>query len=207
MPQFKRKRTFRRRAGGYGGGYKRRRTTRRYGTRRRMAAGPRRGYGTRIKTEIKSLDIPSLLPVQNNSGRFADDANHDSVIFMTNIKEGAGFNNRIGRKINLKSIRLNGYIAANSSFLRTTTVYPVVFPRQTLRMLVVYDKQFNGAAGVTLSDVLQDVDLNGTATTNGLSSMNLDNRERYKIVWDKKLLCPLRVLQQRMIPLYTETRH
>lgn len=127
------------------------------------------GRSEPLKTpELKSWDNVlavtaqpiGALPLGNNPNCFND------------MIEGTDFFQRVGRKVELKSLRLRGYFLPIGS--STVTAY--------CRMIVLYDAQPN-AAFPAIQDVLQDC--NGGATTSAYSHPNLDNRERIKILRDK----------------------
>lgn len=92
---------------------------------------------------------------------------------MSNIHSGVAtgtdYNNRKGRRINVVSIQLRGYMS-----------YPGAASNETdstmCRIMIIEDSQTNGAAP-TMANILQAV----TPT----SFMNLDNRERFKVHYDR----------------------
>lgn len=57
------------------------------------------------------------------------------------------------------------------------------------RLLIVYDKQPNGAFPI-ISDILQSRDQTGAATTTYSSEINLDNRARFAIIRDMQFYFP-----------------
>lgn len=89
---------------------------------------------------------------------------------------GTGPNQRVGRKICIKSVQIRLTI---SVIVTVTGVAPAVTPAAAMRILLVWDKQVNGAASVPAVS-----DLFATAgTTNAL--LNMDNRDRFAILMDK----------------------
>lgn len=134
--------------------------------------GRSRPYGP----ELKALDVKTeTMGINGNSAAAG-------FLLCNAIQEGSGFFNRIGRKINLKSLMVTADI--EQSFANTSAVDP-----QFARMIVLYDAQPNGVAPV-LSDVLQDVTQSGAASINVYSSINLNNRDRFRILLDKKFKLP-----------------
>lgn len=85
------------------------------------------------------------------------------------VPQGDAENNRIGRKINIRSIWLKGTIFLNVSATAAAAT-------DTVRMILVQDKQANGAV-FTVADVLQNTDYIGFR--------NLANTSRFNILWDK----------------------
>lgn len=104
-----------------------------------------------------------------------------SILAINEVATGSSFFNRIGRKISMKSLRLQAIIK------------PMNVTRAALndwaRLLVVYDRQTNGALP-SISDVIQDTEQNGTNTTNVESGINLNNRDRFMVIIDKKVMIP-----------------
>lgn len=120
-------------------------------------------YTGRGREELKVIDVQS-------GGNVATGTGGGSVILINGVAQGTDYTNRIGRKVMLKSCLLRMNIVpniANSS------------PQgDVVRVMIVYDCQTNAAAPV-LSDIL----LNPTVTYQ--SPMNLNNRDRFKILADK----------------------
>nr|UOF79006.1 capsid protein [Cressdnaviricota sp.] len=120
--------------------------------------------------EIKSLDESSLSQTLSATAQ---------IYPLNLIRAGSSFFNRIGRKINLKSCHLKLYIVP----IRTTA-----FPSY-VRVMLVYDSQTNGALPA-ISDIIQDTDQGGGNTTDATSSANLNNRDRFKILTDWRIVLP-----------------
>jgi len=98
--------------------------------------------------------------------------NHVQVGVMTllnGISQGDDINNRKGRKINLKSFHIKGGIY---------TLATSVADQLVARMALIYDKQSNGVAP-TFAQVYSD------STGHAGSTRNLDNRERFKVIFEK----------------------
>lgn len=98
------------------------------------------------------------------------------------IQVGSSMFNRIGRKIEMRSLRL----VCNINTLNVTraTISP-----QIGRIMVIYDRQTNGA-NPTLTDFLQDTDQAGGNSASTLSGLNMNNRERFVTIIDKKTSLP-----------------
>lgn len=98
------------------------------------------------------------------------------------IQVGSSMFNRVGRKIEMRSIRL----VCNIQTLNVTraTIQPTLG-----RIMIIYDRQTNGA-NPALADFLQDTDQTGANTTNAYSGLNMNNRERFVTLLDKKINLP-----------------
>lgn len=90
-------------------------------------------------------------------------------------KFGTDMFNRIGRKMYMKSILIDGQIISTVALATNELV----------RLIVIYDSQANAAFP---SNVLQDA--NPAAASNVYSQINLDYRERLTILRDIHLLTP-----------------
>jgi len=100
-------------------------------------------------------------------GNFVGTATTAGAIQLLNgVTQGTDYNNRIGRKMLMKSIMCRFIVKLGT----------VDSPGQVIRLLIVYDAQTN-AALPAVTDVLQTADV--------LSPMNLNNRDRFKILSDK----------------------
>lgn len=121
-------------------------------------------------SEIKALDIPSTAYAITSTG---------VVTPLNLIQVGSSFFNRIGRRIEMKSIRVSGDV----NLLRT------VATEDYARIMIVYDRQTNGAVP-TIQDILQTTTQAGANSTTSLSGVNLNNRDRFKIIRDKRLFLP-----------------
>jgi len=98
------------------------------------------------------------------------------------IQVGSSMFNRIGRKIEMKSIRL-------VCDIETLNVTRATITPDIGRIMVIYDRQTNGA-NPAQADFLQDTDQAGTNYTTAFSGLNMNNRERFVTLIDKKLSLP-----------------
>jgi len=138
--------------------------------RARNAAAPRAPmrtggwYGTynrRGRDELKFVDVDDL----------GTSLVTGSVLLLNGIAQGTDYNQRIGRKCQLKSLFIRFTVNVNPGALG------LLAPQgDVVRLLIVYDCQSNGAAPA-ITDVL--------STVNYDSPMNLNNRDRFKILYDK----------------------
>jgi len=108
--------------------------------------------------EFKSVDVTGTPATDTASG----------VLLLNGMARGDEIFERNGREVTMKSIQLT----CQNNVTTGTGV------DQTHRVLLVYDRQANGAA-LTAAQVLTAV--------NVFSPRNLENRRRFKILMDKKL--------------------
>lgn len=125
--------------------------------------------------EVKSIDLPATT---YNVVAPAD------IVCVNLIAPGSSFFNRIGRKIEMKNFRC----VASISFIPPQTPN-TAFQSNYVRMLLVYDRQTNGSFPV-ISDILQTTDFAGTNTTTTYSGVNLNNRDRFSILRDTRIMLP-----------------
>ena len=132
---------------------------------------PTRAYLRRAQVgEIKAVDLAQANYALDSTG---------TVTTLNLIRTGTSFNNRIGRRIKLRSVYIQGQIANSGAAAVAGTV----------RILLVHDKQANGAVP-TYADVIASVDQAGTATSAFLDHMNMNNRDRFNILVDRKIHMP-----------------
>lgn len=114
---------------------------------------------TKFRPEQKNQDlISTALSLPLNAAFSAGQ-------LLTAIAQGTGNGNRVGRKITIKSVQFRGMVkpAAGGGFGQN-------------RILIVYDKQSNGAAP-NITDIL---------TVSGAEAMmNLNNAERFVVICDE----------------------
>lgn len=97
---------------------------------------------------------------------------------INNVSQGTTISQRVGNKINMKSVSLRTTI----SYKNTGTV--TYKDKATVRVMLVYDKQPNGSYP-SVGDILQDTSTNATSTTGFSSNVNIANKNRFVIVRDK----------------------
>lgn len=105
-----------------------------------------------------------------------------NIIAINLVQVGSSMFNRIGRKIEMRSVRVTGT-------MNTFTVTRATLTPDFGRIMIVYDRQTNGAYPA-MADILQDTEQSGTNTTNSLSGLNMNNRERFVTVMDKRFTLP-----------------
>lgn len=140
--------------------------------------------GSTFHGETKALDLGfgATVPVYA-----AGALNSTGLVTPLNmIVAGSSFFNRIGRKIEMKSIRVNGVIAQVGAVTRNC-------PLDYGRIMIVYDRQTN-AAPCLISDILNNVDQGAnnysSAVGGGLIGINLNNRDRFLVLADRRIMLP-----------------
>ena len=116
-----------------------------------------------------------------NSGIITTTNTNGSCFVLNLIQQGSGSWNRVGRKVNLKSLRLKG------SFLVTydTNEGGGITRGNLVRMVVVWDKQPSGNAVPAFDQVFGTTDQDGTEVSGILSPPRYDNMNRFQILRDK----------------------
>jgi len=98
------------------------------------------------------------------------------------IAVGSSMFNRVGRKIEMRSVRLNANIVTLA--VTRATIVP-----DFARIMVVYDRQTNGAFPA-IADIIQDTDQAGTNFNDTMGGLNMNNRERFVTIIDKRITLP-----------------
>lgn len=124
-----------------------------------------RGVGG-MRVEKKVIDINSTGYNIENTGT--------QLQLLNGCVAGSQNYNRIGRKINLKSLQIHG---------RINVADQTVAAGVTCRLLIVFDKQTNGAAPA-YSDIIKSQNISGTTSSTIFDMINLDNRDRFEIIRD-----------------------
>jgi len=128
------------------------------------------------RPEIKLIDGLAATPGGNNLA-----LSTTGVITPVNlIASGSGFNNRIGRKIEMQSLHVTGLITQTGT---ATT------QNDYARICVVYDRQTNGAVPA-YTDIFQNYSATSVTSSTAFSGINPDERERFVILADVRLVLP-----------------
>lgn len=93
-----------------------------------------------------------------------------TVALLNGVAQGADFNQRIGRKITMRSVQIRGLITPQDASVSSNLG----------RIMIIYDTQPNGALPA-ITDVLN--------VASSTSMMNLNNRDRFKILMDEQVGC------------------
>lgn len=143
--------------------------------------------GARGATEVKSVDNlngqPNAIPF-NTAGIVVSPLGSAATPTGGYPVEGAGFYNRIGRRIRMMSLQISGQIAPSTGNAAAVN-------EQFARVLVVYDRQPNGAFP-SVADVLTNYDEAGgtSAAQPAFQHINMNNRDRFQILRDRKIILP-----------------
>lgn len=132
---------------------------------------PRRMFAPR-PGELKTVDIPYtsiMLGVPTTS-----------IHLLNGIVSGANFYNRIGNKVTPQSSDLDIILVNNST---TATSLAIV------RVALIWDKQPTGALP-TYSDIFQNIDSVGNATSTGFSGRNLQTTDRFSTISSQDIVIP-----------------
>ena len=122
-----------------------------------------------------------------------------NVDWLNQTTVGSWAVNRVGNKIIMKSIHIQGILTITGA--PTTPVVPNV-----IRMALIYDKQPSGTGQLpTGEDVFKSVSGTGTIETSVFSGVNISNRERFIILRDYKRLTP-RMEYTGTTPIYEGTQ-
>lgn len=126
-----------------------------------------RQYPRQPKAELKAFDLAETTSSLAVAGAF---------VTLNAMPQGPDFFQRIGRKTYMKSLHIKGVVY---NVATSVTDYG--------RMIVVYDSQPN-AALPNLATVLQDA--NAAAASSAFSEINLNERERFRFLRDKRFYLP-----------------
>lgn len=130
----------------------------------------------RKTVEKKGVDFPLTIvgPILASTN-----TNGDSIV-LDLVQQGAGSWNRVGRKIELQSLRLRGqYLWTYDPAATTGTVFG-----NTVRMVVVWDKQPSGAAIPTFDTIFGVTGQDGSETSTLLAPVKYDNMDRFSVLRD-----------------------
>lgn len=139
-------------------------------------------YSAGIRHITKGLDTP-IFP--NNI--VTDMATSDYVYPLNLIQAGTGSWNRIGRIIQMKSIRVRHDLKVAFSGA------PPSVAGRSYRYLIVYDKQPNGTLPIK-SEIIQTKNQSGTETGKWNGFLAYDTMQRFTILRDETIVinCPFR---------------
>lgn len=133
------------------------------------------------RAEKKTVDFPGVLV--GNSCMQTDQLDNTPIITCVNgTQEGAGFWNRVGRKIMMQSIRWKGFVNFTGNAGANTAEY--------LRMMLIYDRQPNKATP-NIADILLDIpNAGGAGVTSAEGGLNMNNSERFMVLRDIQIAIP-----------------
>jgi len=121
------------------------------------------GASQRSPTERKTVDTLEQVVNLNNTG---------SMTLLNGVAVGTDFRNRIGRRFNVVTIQMRAYFDLQNA--TNTNV-------DATRIMIIEDLQSNGVAP-TIAQVLGD----SAGGTSPMNMLNLDNRQRFRVHYDKQ---------------------
>lgn len=128
-----------------------------------------------IKPEVKTVDFPET------TTSFTIFSGPPTGILITPPVLGTGTNNRIGNKVQLKSVRVRGLIQPNNNAFSTLV--------EILRHIIVFDRNPNGALA-SYADIIQAISSAGATSSTVFSSPNINNTNRFIILRDSQVVTP-----------------
>jgi len=147
-----------------------------------MIAGPRGGMippgtFTSAKGEVKAIDIiEATYPLTLASGT------NVNVALLNVVQEGTGFFNRVGRKIEMRSLHVTGIIQP-TGIANTTS--------DLCQWAIIYDRQPSAPAALPIYQLIfGDYNAAGAFSSGEFSGLNLDNRDRFVVIRNKRLSLP-----------------
>ena len=126
--------------------------------------GEKKGMDTAISS---GGTIPTT--VNDNSG----------IVVLNLIQQGAGSWNRVGRKVNLRSLRIRGDIMHTQTTAASGFTYG-----QVIRCVIVWDKQPSSGTIPQWQDMFGFTAQDGTESTSMYAPIRYDNMDRFSILRD-----------------------
>lgn len=147
----------------------------------------RTGTGYKAPSAV-IVQAPSLKGMDTNIGTLgalvlATTNTNGQILPLNLIQPGTASYNRIGRKVKLRSVRLEGTIE-----WRYTDNASGLYGGNVLRYTLVWDKQPSGAIP-TFADIFGQTSQNATETAAWNDHLRFDNTERFTVIRDKKIVC------------------
>lgn len=128
-----------------------------------------------VRPELKCID-------QNNAGAspFTVTATNAGAFYPLNfLIPGADVNNRVGRKITLKSVQIRlRFVPTGAAAIN-----------DLVRVMVVYDRQSNLGTPAT-SDLIQTIDSAGLTSSTVYDFKSISNEERFQVLQDRSFTFP-----------------
>jgi len=142
----------------------------------RRMQGPPAALYPRVPTNAMALKCVDV----RSTGAYASGTSPD-VLLVPLL--GSAFFNRLSNRTRGVSLQLTGFIQPTYTNLAN-------YVADTTRIIVYYDRQPNGA-NPTQADLLTDTVAAGTAVAvTPQSGLNINNRDRFMILRDRKVLTP-----------------
>lgn len=143
----------------------------------------KRGYATGLQLTMAKRS--ELKYYDNTSSNIALLPNAPVFLGLCSVNNGTDDEEMIGSRIVVKSIWVKVYLNEVSSY----DTYPAMTAGDELvRVMVVWDKQWNGASSLLPSDLLEDYStVSFNPPFNVFSFINRFNKQRYEILHDEVL--------------------
>lgn len=151
---------------------------RKYRKRRSIYGRRTGGFRNPQRVEFKCVDVTlNNAPITPNNSN----PTNSRFLLVNGVKQGTGINNRIGRRILMKSLYIRGTTYAIDSNQT---------PPWNMRMIVLFDKQHNGSSSPpVITEVLKEFDGFDTTQTDYATPLNISNAARFSILLDKVFTC------------------
>lgn len=121
---------------------------------------------TSKRPEIKTVDVNQVVLTLSTAG---------NSTLLNGLIEGVDANQRVGRRINMKSVKIRMWWAQG--------VTPAAAVDTYCRYVLVYDRQPNGAAP-TWADVFTQYNVSGATDSTAMAAPNPTNFDRFVILRD-----------------------
>lgn len=144
----------------------------------RSRAQPAGGMLAAVRRAAEKKGVDTALTI---AGPVIATTNTNGDSFVLNlIQQGAGSWNRVGRKVNLQSVRLRG----TALYMYSETATTSDLNGAVLRMVVVWDKQPSGAAIPSFDTIFGVTAQDGTESCTFLNPVKFDNMDRFTVLKD-----------------------
>jgi len=128
----------------------------------------------KLSVEVKGVDTD----VTTGTTIVATTSTNADIVALNLVQQGAGSWNRVGRKVRLKSLRIKGVV-------KMQNIVQANLQQNTLRMIVVWDKQPSSGAVPTFDTIFGATDQGGVEQSGFLYNIRYDNTERFSILKDQ----------------------
>jgi len=154
-------------------------------TKRSRSKGPGGGVKPMDYVYTVPRSVGHRGPEKKSVDTDTDTWNFDSTGTITLIgatSAGAGRWERVGRKLNYRSVHIKGCIRCTSAGAGTVA-------NSFNRLVLVYDRQPNKNTPA-ISDILSDVTAAGGVVSHAMAGVNLNNSQRFLVLRDAKINLP-----------------
>lgn len=150
------------------------------GTKRKTPPTQKKPQEKRPKHELKHYDDgKAAYAITASSNWLGTEADPATTLCFFAPTQGAAYNQRIGTRCYVTSLKINGYIYAAVQAAVTTAATPCL-----IRLVVFLDKQSNGAQAQG-EDIMKN---EGSANLTPVSFQNVANFGRFKVLKDMRIV-------------------